>query len=122
RGLTDPALHGLGAEFRNADVVLLLCPQDFTIGFAGPAAVGDAWLIQVAASAAEIGKNRRAEIGLVGDACSVLEQLTVAARQHFWPPLHWRDQLELVHRRNLAQMAPVETRDDPPIPPLRLAT
>jgi acetolactate synthase-1/2/3 large subunit len=122
RGLTDPSLHGLGAELRNADVVLLLCPQDFTIGFAGPAALGDAWLIQVAASASEIGKNRRTEIGLVGDASSVLGQLTQAAHQHFWPSLGWRTQLDEAHRRNLAQLAPVESRDDTPIHPLRLAT
>jgi acetolactate synthase-1/2/3 large subunit len=50
-----------------------------------------------------------------------LEQLTTAARQHFWPPLDWRTQLDEAHRRNLAQLAPAATRDDTPIHPLRLA-
>ncbi len=75
RGLTDPALHGVGAEFAKADVVLLLGPQDFAVGFAGERALGSGRLIQVAATAPEIGKARAVEVGLVGDAATVLDQL-----------------------------------------------
>ena len=121
RGLTDPSLHGLGSEFKRADVALLLCPQDFTIGFAGPAALGDAWLIQVAPTTAEIGKNRRTEIGLVGDAASVLDQLLSVARHRFWPSSGWRDELDAIHHENRARRMPEETTDTTPIHPLRLA-
>ena len=122
RGLTDPALHGVGAEFPKADVVLLLGPQDFAVGFAGERALGSARLIHVAPSAAEIGRNRAAEVGLVGDAATVLDQLVTAARERTWAGSGWRDELEAAQREGLARLASFERADDVPIHPLRLAT
>jgi len=122
RGLTDPALHGAGTEFARADVVLLLGPQDFAVGFAGERALGVGRLIQVAPSAAEIGHSRAVEVGLVGDAATVLDQLLAAARERSWPSSGWRDELEAAQRAGLSRLAPFERADDRPIHPLRLAT
>ena len=122
RGLTDPALHGVGAEFPKADVVLLLGPQDFAVGFAGERALGSARLIQVAPTAAEIGRSRPADVALVGDAATVLDQLLSAARERTWTASGWRDELEAARREGLRRLAPFERTDDVPIHPLCLAT
>ncbi len=122
RGLTDPTLHGLGPEFRKADVVLLFGPQDFTVGFAGPRTLGEARLIQVMPTSDQIARNRPVDVGLIGDAATVLGQLVGAARGRSWQTSGWRDEIEAAHRANLAAMAPHETTDDVPIHPLRAAT
>jgi acetolactate synthase-1/2/3 large subunit len=122
RGLTDPALHGLGAEFSKADVVLLLGPQDFAVGFAGERALGSGQLIQVAPTPAEIGQSRAVDVALIGDAASVVDQLTSAARAHSWTASGWHDELDAAHREGLARLAPFERTDDEPIHPLRLVT
>lgn len=122
RGLTDPALHGVGAQFRQADVVLLLGPQDFTIGFAGPGALGSAQLIQVAPSSSEIGRSRPVKVQLVGDALTVLDQLLTVARRRTWVRSGWRDELAEAEQAGRDSLAVHERADDTPIHPLRLAT
>jgi len=122
RGLTDPALHGVGSAFKRADVVLLLAPQDFTIGFAGEGALGTARLIQVAPSSSEVGRNRPADVALVGDALTVLDQLLTAARARIWTASGWRGELEAEQQAGLARLAQHERADVTPIHPLRLAT
>jgi acetolactate synthase-1/2/3 large subunit len=122
RGLTDPALHGLGAEFSRADVILLLGPQDFAVGFASERALGSGQLIQVAPAAAEIGVCRSVDVALIGDAASVLDQLTTATRERTWAASGWRRELEAAHREGRAHLAPFERTDNAPIHPLRLVT
>jgi len=122
RGLTDPSLHGLGREFKRADVVLLLAPQDFTVGFGGPPALGEASrVVQVAPERAEIGRNRPVDLGLVGDAPTVLGQLVEAARGRARPRSSWRDELDAIREANLTTLAPATTTDDLPLHPLRVA-
>ncbi len=104
RGLTDPALHGAGSQFKRADVVLLLGPQDFAVGFAGAAALGTARLIQVAPSREQRGQSRPAEVELSGDALSVLDQLVAAAQSRSWLSSSWRDELEAAQREGLAKL------------------
>jgi acetolactate synthase-1/2/3 large subunit len=122
RGLTDPALHGAGSELAKADAVLLLGPQDFAVGFAGERALGNGRLIQVAPSTAEIGRSRTVEVGLAGDAPTVLGQLLIEARGRTWAASGWRDELEAAQREGLARLAPFERANETPIHPLRLAT
>jgi acetolactate synthase-1/2/3 large subunit len=122
RGLTDPALHGVGAAFAKADVVLLFGPQDFAVGFAGERALGSGRLIQVAPTEAAIGKSRPVEVGLVGDAATILDQLLAEARGRSWPSSGWRDELDAAHREGIARLASFERTDDTPIHPLCLAT
>jgi len=129
RGLTDPTLHGLAPEFKHADAVLLFGPQDFTIGFAGPRTFGDAKLIQVAPTGHQVALNRPVDVGLVGDAATVLGQLIDAGRERAPDArregaahaAEWRDALEATRQANLAAMAPHATNDEVPIHPLRAA-
>ena len=122
RGLTDPSLHGLGREFKRADVVLLLAPQDFTVGFGGPPALGEASrVVQVAPERAEIGRNRPVDLGLVGDAPTVLGQLVEAARGRARPRSSWRNELDAIRAENLTSLAPAATTDELPLHPLRVA-
>lgn len=120
RGLTDPALGGIGAEVRQADVVLLFGPQDFAVGFAGEAALGTARLIQAAPTLAEIGRNRPVDVALVGDSASVLEQLVTHAERRSWPASGWRGELEAARRENVQRMA-ASAADGAAIHPLQLA-
>ena len=122
RGLTDPSHHGLGQELKRADVVLLLAPQDFTINFAGPPALGESSrLIQVAPERGDIGRNRAVDVGLVGDAPTVLGQLLQAARRRTWRPSGWREELAAIRSANRETLAREETTDDVPLHPLRVA-
>ena len=65
-----------------ADVVVVVgTPLDFRVGYGTePTFAPGARVVQVDADAAEIGRNRPIEVGIVGDARSVLEQLEAAVR------------------------------------------
>jgi acetolactate synthase I/II/III large subunit len=122
RGLTDPSLHGVSSEFTRADVVLLLAPQDFTVGFAGPRVLSDSCrIIQVATDRSEIGRNRPVDVGLAGDAPTVLGQLLEAARGRAWRVNGWREELAGVQAANRAKLARYERTDEVPLHPLRVA-
>ena len=124
RGLTDPALHGLGSQLKRADLALLLAPQDFVVGFAAPGALAEQGrLIQLAPSAGQLGPNRAPDLGLVGDPLRVLEQLDQAleadqagrARRQLW-----LDELARARAEQQARLAPAETSDHEPLHPLRV--
>jgi acetolactate synthase-1/2/3 large subunit len=61
-----------------ADVVLIAgTPLDFRLGYG--AGIGEsAKIIQIDSDASEIGRNRSADVGIIGDSRSVLQQLTAA--------------------------------------------
>ncbi len=65
-----------------ADVVVAVgTPLDFRLGYGTePTFAPGARVVQVDVDAAEIGRNRPIEVGIVGDARSVLEQLEAGAR------------------------------------------
>jgi len=94
-GFFERGLNRAAAKVRDADVVVLLGrKQDFTIGFCRPPNVaGDARLIQIDPSPAEIGRNRGVAVGLVGDVPSILDQMTKEASSHAWKELPWLDEL-----------------------------
>jgi acetolactate synthase-1/2/3 large subunit len=120
RGLTDPSLHAISSEFGKADVVIMLAPQDFTMGFAGPGIFPEGTrLIQVAADPAELGKNRPVDIGLAGDACSVLAQLVDAIGARRPASGEWRRSVESTRSTNRDRYAAEERSDTAPIHPIR---
>ncbi|HYU20247.1 MAG TPA: thiamine pyrophosphate-binding protein [Chloroflexota bacterium] len=122
RGLSDPSLHGLGKEFRRADLVLLIAPQDFAVGFAGPPALGESSrIIQIAPERGQIGRNREVEVGLVGDPQTVIGQLLEAAQGQTWRRSGWRDELAAIQASNVTELAPRERSDERPLHPLRVA-
>lgn len=123
RALNDPALQGLAATLRGADVVLLLAPQDYVVAFAGPGAFApDATLIQVAPDAAELGRNAPPALGLEGDLGPVLRQLLDGAAERGWDTGTWQGELAAARAAGRARYAEAERSDERPLHPLRLAT
>lgn len=123
----DHALCFLGARskaFREADVVLVIGTRmNFIVGYGLPPRwAADVKVIQVDVHREEIGRNRTIDVGIVGDARAVLQQLTDAAREAFPTPidLPWVDDLRQASKRNEEKAATLLNSDAVPIHPLRL--
>ena len=110
--------------FREADVVLVIGARANSMlsHLRAPRFSPDARFINVNLDGREIGHNRAAEIGIIGDARLVLEQLTDEAKSRFNPKEEsaWVAQLAAKHRSNLERSAPLLHSDKLPIHPLRL--
>jgi acetolactate synthase-1/2/3 large subunit len=110
--------------FREADVVLVLGARaNSMLSFLrAPRFSPDAKFINVNVDGREIGHNRAAEIGIVGDAKLVLEQLTSEAKGRFNPQEEsaWVSQLAAKHRSNQERNAPLMHSSKVPVHPLRL--
>jgi len=123
----DHRLSFLGARsfaFPEADVVLVVGTRfNFIIGQGRPPRFsGDARFIQADVDAEEIGRVRSVEIGIVGDAKAVFEQLTAAAkgRGRLGDDSPWVEQLRARDRDNREKMAPLFNSDRVPVHPFRL--
>ncbi len=94
-GFFERGLNWAAKKLPEADVVVLLGrKQDYSIGYCrAPAVAADAKIIQIDPSAAEIGRNRGATVGMVGDVASVLEQMTQEASAHTWVEQPWVEEL-----------------------------
>ena len=104
-----------------ADVVMLVgTPLDFRVGYgAEPSIPAGAKMIQVDADAAEIGRNRPIDVGIVGDSRSVLEQLDAGAKAVPGAPA-WRKRLRGSEARRLEKQGAFEGSDQRPIHHYRL--
>ena len=93
-GYADGSLNTAARRFREADVVLLLGKRlDHRYRY-GQVFSADAKLIQADASEAEIGRNRGAAVGLLGDLGAIVEQITAAAGKTSGTNIDpWLDQL-----------------------------
>ena len=121
-GLGEPSLHGLPRVLPDCDLVILLVRQDFAIGFADEKTIAPtATIVQVSPDAELIGQNRRVDLGIVGDPETVLGQLLEDARSRRWPSHTWRSELDAMRRAQRERTRPLETSDDVPIHPMRVA-
>jgi acetolactate synthase-1/2/3 large subunit len=103
-----------------ADVVLIVgTPLDFRLGY-GAGIAETAKIVQVDGDAAEIGRNRAVDVGIVGDSRSVLEQLAAAssAPRSARP---WLRSLREQEQAKAARQAAYERSDQVPIHHFRLA-
>lgn len=123
----DHPLCFLGARntaFREADVVLVVGTRlNFIVGFGLPPRwAADLKVIQVDIADEEIGHNRPAEIGIVGDAKMVLRQLIEEARPVFRGrgELSWIGKLRQQDKNGQEKGAALLNSDQIPIHPLRL--
>lgn len=118
-----------GAGLKNADVILSLgVPMDFRMRYGD---FGDATkLIQVDADPSEIGRNRAVDVGIIGSARAVLDQLTEqmvvvgSSRPSAGEPRPhdaWLAQLQGVEEEKRTAQSEWETSDEIPIHQLRLA-
>lgn len=110
--------------FREADVVLVIGTRlNFIVGFGLPPRWSqDVKVIQVDIHREEIGRNRTIDVGIVGDARTVLRQLIEAARGAFPKPLDlsWIGELQQASKANEEKSAALLHSDQEPIHPLRL--
>ena len=110
--------------FREADVVLVIGARaNSMLSFLrAPRFSPDAKFINVNVDGREIGHNRAAEIGIIGDAKIVLQQLGAEARGRFngKEESAWVAQLGAKHRSNMERSAPLLHSEATPIHPLRL--
>ena len=117
-----PAARSLA--FREADVVLAIGARaNSMLSFLRPPRfAADAKFVVANLDGSEIGHNRGVEVGIVGDAKRVLEQLTeAAAGQIELDAEHdWIARLAEKERANRERSAPLRLSDQVPIHPLRL--
>jgi thiamine pyrophosphate-dependent acetolactate synthase large subunit-like protein len=110
--------------FREADAVLVIGARaNSMLSFLrAPRFSPSAKFINVNLDGREIGHNRAADVGIIGDARLVLEQLTGEAKGRFNPREEsaWVSQLAAKHRSNMERNAPLLHSDKVPIHPLRL--
>jgi thiamine pyrophosphate-dependent acetolactate synthase large subunit-like protein len=108
----------------NADVILDLgAPLDFRLGYGQPPVFNaDAKIIHVDIDAREIGRNRGADVGIVGNTRAVLEQLAGAFPSvPSFPSQKWLQELRERETREMKELATLMNSDTIPVHPLRLA-
>lgn len=110
--------------WREADVVLAIGTRaNFIVQhFLPPRFSRRVKLIVVNIDAAEIGHNKRAQLGIVGDAGAVLRQLTAEVGDMFRSrkELPWVKRLRAEDAQKRAEVEPLLNSDQVPIHPLRL--
>jgi thiamine pyrophosphate-dependent acetolactate synthase large subunit-like protein len=110
--------------FREADLLLVIGTRiNYVISQLSPPRFrADAKLIQVDIEPTEIGHNRPADAGIVGDARAVLRQLIDAADGRLDPKrfASWREYLADVEARKRVDAEAAMSTDQQPIHPLRL--
>jgi acetolactate synthase-1/2/3 large subunit len=104
-----------------ADVVLVVgTPLDFRLGYGTePTFASGARVIQVDIDATEIGRNRPIDVGIVGDARSVLEALAAGVRAQ--GPAAWSRSLREKEAERRERQRGFEESDQRPIHHFRLA-
>jgi acetolactate synthase-1/2/3 large subunit len=111
--------------FREADLLLVIGTRaNYVVSHLSPPRFRpEAKLIQVDIEPTEIGHNRPADVGIVGDARAVLEQLTEAADQAKLDARRfeaWVSHLREVEQTKSAEHEQAMSTDQRPIHPLRL--
>ncbi|HET7753907.1 MAG TPA: thiamine pyrophosphate-binding protein [Anaeromyxobacteraceae bacterium] len=114
--------HTRKEALSSADAVLIVgTPLDFRLGYGTEPTFGsNAKLVQVDVDAAEIGRNRGIDVGIVGDSRSVLAQLESGTSRQ-WGPRAWLDSLREKERLREERQRDFEQSDQKPIHHFRLA-
>ena len=109
--------------WKEADVALFIGTRlNFIVGFGLPPRFAeDVKVIQVDISDEEIGRNRPVDVGIIGDAKMVLQQLTKEGRDvfHGRKELAWVDTLRGYDKRATEKSQALLNTDQTPIHPLR---
>jgi thiamine pyrophosphate-dependent acetolactate synthase large subunit-like protein len=117
-------LSARSLAFREADVVLFLATRfNYVISHGqAPRFNPDAKVIQVNIDATEIGRGRPVDIGIVGDAKTVLKQMLELVAGKFEPKKDtpWIAALREQELKGQARIEPLLHSDEVPIHPLRL--
>lgn len=107
--------------FRGTDLAIVVgTPLDFRVGY-GAGINAKAKLIQVERDPTKLGQNRDAEVGLLGDAKSILGQLAAAAKDGSGKTQPWLDELRSAETKAMDKLAVHAASDAQPINHYRLA-
>lgn len=117
-------LNARSSAFGEADLLLVVGTRANYISghLSAPRFRADAKLIQVNIDAAEIGVTRECNVGIVGDAKAVLQQLAAEGKGKLSPKRYsaWVSQLGKINREKNAKAVERMSSDRLPIHPLRL--
>ncbi|HLW60706.1 MAG TPA: thiamine pyrophosphate-binding protein [bacterium] len=117
-------LGARGVGWREADLIVMVgTRQNYVVGYTRPPRWNsEAKLIQVDIDPAEIGRNRHADVGIVGDAKAVLAQLVEASEGTVGAERRrsWTSYLAEQHAERQAEQERRMSSDTQPIHPLRL--
>ena len=110
--------------FREADLILVIGGRlDYVLAYGKPPRFAtDAKLVQIDIDPMEIGRTREVDVGIVGDAGAVLEQLIEAADGRISPDQYaeWVRHLADTNSQKAGAREAVMNADQVPIHPLRL--
>jgi thiamine pyrophosphate-dependent acetolactate synthase large subunit-like protein len=110
--------------FREADLAIVVGTRlNYVIGHLSPPRFrADAKVIQIDIDPTEIGHNRPVDVGIVGDAQAVLDQLSQAADHSVGASRYaaWREHLGQVESTKRQESEAAMSTDQTPIHPLRL--
>ena len=107
--------------FRGTDVAVIVgTPLDFRVGY-GAGINAKAKLIQIERDPTKLSQNRDAEVGLLGDARSILGQLAAAAAAGGDRTRVWIDELRAAETKAMDKLATHAASDAQPINHYRLA-
>jgi acetolactate synthase-1/2/3 large subunit len=124
-GYASARLNGAANAFREADVILFVGQRlNFRVAYGlAPAFNPEAKFIDIDLDAEEIGRNRALEIGIVGDARLVLQQLTEAAASDLLATRgDWITKVRSYRHELLDTWKPWLESSAKPIHPLRLCS
>ena len=123
----DHALSFLGARslaFREADCIVIVGTRMNYVNahFLPPRFSANAKVIQINIDPGEIGLTRRCDVGIVGDAQAILEQLAAEGHGKLNPKRYsaWTDHLRGIDQVKTAEQEKRMSSDKTPIHPLRL--
>jgi len=127
RGLTredDPLSfpEARSTALREADLVVVVGTRmNYVIGFGLPPRFNkDVKVIQIDIDRNELGKSRPIDVGIVGDAQAVLQQLNASLTKIAKPPAAWTQKLRAITDKKRAEGEGALETDAVPIHPLRL--
>jgi acetolactate synthase-1/2/3 large subunit len=105
-GFFDNGLNSAAKKIRETDLLILLGrKQDLIIGYAmNPIVPSSAKIIQIDPNASVIGRNRRVDVGIVGNISQIVNQITLAARNHKWDKLEWLEELKQAQQNQLSDL------------------
>ena len=108
-------LNKAAQRIGEADAVLLLGRRlDYMVGFGGtPPFVAGVRQIVVDPAAAEIGRARSVEVGILGDVGPILTQLADAAETRRWSESPWVSSLRATRAAHQEELAELASESDP---------
>ncbi|MFQ5521421.1 MAG: thiamine pyrophosphate-binding protein, partial [Candidatus Methylomirabilia bacterium] len=120
-GYADRILNPAAREIAEADTILLIGKRiDFRLAY-GALFAPSATLIQVDIHAAELGRNRTAQLAIQADARAALEQLVVGAEaRRGWKEKPWVERLRQARKAAIATWQEDESSESTPLHPLRI--